>query len=222
MMSPDQVKALLEPFRPSEIEFVNKGRGDFAYVSHPACTRRLIEVFGGDWSFEVVETRVESDQCAVLGRLTCSGAVRMAWGGAAMRGDLDDALKAAGSYALKKAASLFGVGLHLWEEPITKEANARALRAEQQPERREEPRAAEPQQTSGGGQQQAQQALGPKPVTERQLNAILAISRSLGWASETVRQHAIDGWGVPPNQLTMKQASELIGDLQGIATKAAS
>lgn len=58
-------------------------------------------------------------------------------------------------------------------------------------------------------------------ITERQLNAIMAIGRSLGWSSESLRQHSIDSFEVPPNQLTKADASEFIGDLQQIAIKAA-
>lgn len=260
-MDNDQVKKLLEPFAASEIEYLPKGGRKLAYISHPAVTRRLLEVFGLEWSFEIVETRLEADDVAVLGRLTCGNAVRMQWGGHARRGmDLDDALKSAGSFALKKCASLFGVGLYLWDDAPTEQENARALRTEQAatttatvttaqlqeltvlsralrmpPEQVEQlaqdtyhvgVRALSRDQASslisqledtkkraGAEPPTAAPADGP-PVTEKQLQAIMAIGRHMGWSSEAIRERSIEVTGVPPSQLTRKQASALIDELK--------
>lgn len=56
-------------------------------------------------------------------------------------------------------------------------------------------------------------------LTERQLNAIMAIGRTLGWTSEALRQRALDNYGVPPNELSRQDASAFIGELQQIATR---
>lgn len=250
MIDEDKVSRLLAPFSASDIEFLDKGGGSFAYVSHPACTRRLIEVFGLEWSFEIAETKIEGEQVAVLGRLTAGCASRMAWGGSrVMKGDLDDALKGAGSFALKKCASLFGIGLHLWENPPTRQENQRALREEQRtatptvsPPSSQPAQAATPTPKAGaeaaptahtaervradrkappptGGQRHSPPAA--PPATEKQLHAIASIGRSMGWSSEALRQHAIDHFGSPTNQLTAKQASEMISKLQEIKKTAA-
>jgi len=125
-MTPEQVEACLVEFKGDQIEWLKKGNISIPYVSHPACTRRLLEVFG-DWSFEIVETKISENYVSVLGKLTAGGSTKMAWGGNIYgkgKGmDLGDALKSAGSYALRKAASLFGIGLHLWENPPRNQAD---------------------------------------------------------------------------------------------------
>lgn len=54
-------------------------------------------------------------------------------------------------------------------------------------------------------------------VTERQINAIMALGRVLGWNSEQIRTKALDTYGVPPDMLTKADASALIGELQNSA-----
>jgi len=56
-------------------------------------------------------------------------------------------------------------------------------------------------------------------LTERQLNAIMAIGRTLGWTSEALRSRSLDVYGRGPADLTRKEASEFIGELQQIATR---
>lgn len=200
MMTNEQCQKLLEEFSPEDIEFLSKAGRDFAFVSHPACTRRLIDVFGLDWSFEIVETKIEKDQCAVLVRLTCAGSVRMQWAAQKIeRGDLDDALKGAGSRALRKAASLFGVALYLWDNPPTKAQNEQAKRDAHH---------------NGGGAGQ-----GGGRLTERQRKAIMAISRSLGWTPEMLRQRSIKLMGAPPEKLSKVDAGILISELKNVSSQ---
>jgi len=200
----EQIERLMAKFSPDEIEFLPKGGRKLAYVSHQACTRRLIEVFGGDWSFEIVETRVEAKEVAVLGRLTCAGAIRMQWGGARNLGDLDDTMKAAGSYSLKKCASLFGIGLYLWDDAPSEAENQRA-----KAEARRRPK---PSSGSAEGDQVA-----PARVTKKQLQSIGAIVKILGWSKE---QALAATKGKSAGDLTAGEADALIMSLQDAAAKA--
>ena len=112
---------LCKPFPPQLIR-QRKGREGrtFSYVETHAVIARLNE--GCDaWSFEVVEHSVHDDEVIVLGKLTADGTVKMAFGGSHVTIDkqgrlvsLADDTKAAASDSLKKAASLLGVGLHLY------------------------------------------------------------------------------------------------------------
>jgi hypothetical protein len=251
-MDDKKIERLLAKFSPEEIEYLTKGGKRLAYISHQAVTRRLLEVFGMNWSFEIVETRIEADAVAVLGRLTCEGNARMQWGGKDRKGfDLDDALKSAGSYALKKCASLFGIGLYLWDDAPTEAETQRALREERaqqgtkpasstQAKPAAQPTAARP--TSSSSPRQAQDREDQRELAERrqsgggqrstptsgagvseaQLNAISAIGKSLGWNSEAIRQHSIDELGFPPDKLSRGQASTLIDDLKSRQKKAAA
>jgi hypothetical protein len=199
--------------RPFERELVRTRRGNFgaalSYVEGPEYIRRLNEAFDGMWSFEVVEYQILERDVIVLGRLQAGGVVKVAFGGASIkRGaqtneslNLADDLKAAATDALKKACSLLGIGLHLYAESMT--ADDRGEAGDRAPVTRS--------------------AVGaPAAMTERQLKAIFAIGRSLGWSADVLRQHSIDAFGVPPDELTKADASALIDELHQMATKAAA
>lgn len=62
----------------------------------------------------------------------------------------------------------------------------------------------------------------PSALIDRQLRAIVAVSRALGWSPDSVRQHALDAFGVPPDELTKMDASVFIGELQQMNTKEAA
>ncbi len=94
------------------------------YVDTASVIRRLNEAFDGDWSFEIKEKHIDTENgyVWVLGRLTCGGVVKEQFGSKAIAYnpdgsfmDLGDDLKAAASDALKKCATLLGVGLYLYE-----------------------------------------------------------------------------------------------------------
>jgi len=119
LITPEQLAILEEKLDPEEIKFVSKGRGSMAYASHPMCVQRLNKAFDGNWSYEVVREHIENNEVAVLCRVTVDGAVKESWGSSARRKDIGDALKSAQSYALRKASSLFGIGLELWIDPPT-------------------------------------------------------------------------------------------------------
>ncbi len=95
------------------------------YLETASVIRRLNEAWEGDWSFEVKDKGIDREAgCVwVLGRLTCGGVVKEQFGskiislssdGAMV--DLGSDLKAATSDALKKCATLLGVGIYLYEE----------------------------------------------------------------------------------------------------------
>lgn len=197
--------------RPFEKEQIRTRRGNFgaalSYVEGPEYIRRLNEAFDGMWSFEVVEYQILERDVIVLGRLQAEGVVKVAFGGASIKRhaqtnetlNLADDLKAAATDSLKKACSLLGIGLHLYADST-------------------------PIEDRGEGAERAtRSALGsPAAMTERQLKAIFAIGRNLGWSPDVLRQHSIDAFGVPPDELTKADASALIDELQQMVTKAAA
>ena len=112
---------LCRPFPPELIRQRPGQNGKtLSYVETHAVIARLNE--GCDaWSFEVLEHSVYDHEVVVLGRLTADGVVKVAFGGSSITQDqtgrvisLADDLKSAGSDALKKAATLLGVGLELY------------------------------------------------------------------------------------------------------------
>ena len=97
-----------------------QGGKTLTYIPTFAVVQRLNEACDA-WSFEVVEHQILDDEIIVVAKLTADGVAKMAFGGSAITRDRDgkpvslaDDAKSAGSDALKKAASLLGVGLELY------------------------------------------------------------------------------------------------------------
>jgi len=112
---------LRRPFLPEQVKQREGQNGKMlSYIETHAVIERLNE--GCDaWSFEVVQHHVYKVEVVVVGKLTADGVIKMAFGGAAITFNnggkvvsLADDLKAAASDALKKCASLLGVGLELY------------------------------------------------------------------------------------------------------------
>jgi len=116
---------LEKPFNPEQIK---QREGNFGkkldYIEGHAVIQRLNDAFDADWSFAIIqhETLKETDEVIVQGELKAGNVVKMQFGSSRITraresGDiisLADDLKAAATDALKKAATLFGVGLHLY------------------------------------------------------------------------------------------------------------
>jgi hypothetical protein len=220
-------EVLERPFGTNQIK-TRRGRTGkpFSYVEGAEYVRRLNDAFDGEWSFEIVEHHVHRREVVVVGRLVAAGCTKMAFGGASvtMSGQsgepvsLADDLKAAATDALKKAASLFGVGLHLYVAATGESGDTSAV------DTTAVPVSAVPRSGSRGSEKRPVEvplAATPSALTERQLNAITAIGRNLGWTSEMLRQRAIDAFGAPPHELTRADASTFIDELKQEATKAA-
>jgi len=161
--------ALTKPF-PRKLHMQKPGRGNLTYVEWVHYAHRLNAAFGHDgWSFEIREHTVTDKQAVVLGVLNACGVVKEAFGGSEVGRevrDVADALKAAQSDALRKAASLFGIGLELWSE------------------KREAPSQERPQQarSNGGGQARAP---GPDRVVATH-EQVLELARKAGVKREVL------------------------------------
>ena len=113
------------PFPADVIKVRPAGTGNkpLSYVSHPHYTRRLDRIFPMAWSFSTEVVAIQDNACGVKESLSITledGRVitRESYGHSAInkRKPLGDALKSACSDALKKSASLFGVGLYLYTD----------------------------------------------------------------------------------------------------------
>ena len=119
------MEALNRPFDAGQIK-QREGRGGkmLDYIEAHAVIARLNEAFDGAWSFEVVGKESLEGEVVVHGRLTAGGQVKEQFGSSMVARNretgkpicIGDDLKAAGSDALKKCATLFGVGLHLYDK----------------------------------------------------------------------------------------------------------
>lgn len=123
-MAEQKLDLLNEPFPRDIIE----QKGGFDYIPHPYVTERLNMALGvGAWSFRVLETTwaKEVDEVLVHGELTAVIAgervVKEQWGGQKINKNRDGKIvelandfKGAASDALKKCATLLGVGEELY------------------------------------------------------------------------------------------------------------
>ena len=109
--------------RPLPAEQIKKrpGRGNmtFDYIPTEFVIRLLNEAFNYQWSTHIQESFRDGSDVVVRLQLTVGTAeqsvVKEQYGSSAISGDLGDAYKAAASDALKKAATLLGIGLELYE-----------------------------------------------------------------------------------------------------------
>jgi len=125
-----KIELLDKPFDKSQIK-ERPGRGGqmLSYVETPAVIRRLNEAFDYEWDFEIEQFQLTENEAVVLAKLTVyhekGSIVKMQFGSSALAKGKDgtvynagDALKAAASDALKKCATLLGIGLHLYEDEV--------------------------------------------------------------------------------------------------------
>ncbi len=124
-MSQINLEVLTRPFSPEQIR-QREGRGGkmLDYLETHVIITRLNEAFDGGWSFDIMESRILDNECLVHGRLTAGTISKSQFGGSEIvrrRDDssplsISDDLKSAASDALKKCATLFGVGLELYHK----------------------------------------------------------------------------------------------------------
>lgn len=125
-------RELLEkPFTPDQIKQRDGSFGNtLDYIEGHSVIQRLNEAFDSKWSFEVVkhEVQLEIGEVIVLGKLSADGVHKFQFGSSTITKakesgeiiSLADDLKAAATDAIKKCASLLGVGLHLYQYDTSK------------------------------------------------------------------------------------------------------
>ena len=126
MMEGINMDVLTRPFSSEQIR-QREGRGGktLDYLETHVVITRLNEAFSGQWSFEVLAHEVTETEAIVHGKLSAGGVTKTAFGGSDIARhkesqkpvSIADDLKSAASDSLKKAATLFGIGLHLYDKP---------------------------------------------------------------------------------------------------------
>ena len=119
-------RRLEEPFAREYVKQRTVDNGQvFDYLEGHMVIQRFNDVMDGHWGFEVLDFQIQRDsaEAMVLGKLTASdGTVKCQFGSAILTTDpqtgkfigIGDDLKAAATDALKKCATLLGVGLYLY------------------------------------------------------------------------------------------------------------
>jgi hypothetical protein len=214
-------RALLEkPFEPSQIK---QRQGNFGhildYVEGHVVTSRLNDAFEGNWSFEIVKYRIlkETNEVIVLGKLIAGNVTKMAFGVKEIATNKDtkaiislgDDLKAASTDALKKAASLLGVGLYLYSEFRSNGTGGNDSKDQADGNTGNESKNQTGAQSSSG-----------KPdgdvgrLTNKQLAMIFAVGKSKGLQSKDIKDKALATFSKNLNFLTKAEASTFINALQ--------
>ncbi|HOX57859.1 MAG TPA: Rad52/Rad22 family DNA repair protein [Verrucomicrobiota bacterium] len=219
--------ALQAPFDPA---LVKQRRGAFgqmlSYVEVVEYIKRLNEAFNGEWSFEVLEHAIHDNEVIVLGRLTAGGVVKTAFGGSRITThsetgehiSLGDDLKSAASSALRKAASLLGLGISLYSDT---------------PSEPSQPKASGNGGNGGNGsngnngngrthartvQTRPNPSSSPSSngnsarLTQKQLSAIWSLGRKLTMTADDIRERAVQLFKNQPEHLSRADASSLISE----------
>jgi len=199
-------RELLEkPFDQSQIK---QRKGNFGetidYVEAHAVIQRLNDCFDGQWNFEVMTQENNGNQVMVLGKLTAEGVSKSQFGCSSITTNsktgeiisLGDDWKASASDSLKKCASLFGIGLHLYG----------AGKEEQRPGQQEQ---------KGKGMSEKSQPKGGTTITKEQLAQIKELRTKLGWTPENVQQRSKEMFGTDKVEtLNPTMATALIAFMQ--------
>ena len=95
------------------------------YVDIQLIIQRLNDAFDGKWNFEVIDHQIQQTEVIVLGKLSAEDVHKSQFGSnkitVSKAGEvvsIGDDLKAATSDSLKKCASMFGVGLHIYGDSL--------------------------------------------------------------------------------------------------------
>ena len=205
---------LEKQFAPEQIKCRQGTNGDVLdYIEGCAVIQRLNECFDAEWVFDIQEHRVYDDEVVVLGKLTAQGVSKSQFGKSRITRSkkdnstisLGDDLKAAATDCLKKCATLFGVGLHLYfDAPAVGNgsSNGDGYGAAH----------GNGQHHSGGSNANGSDT---GRLTAKQLSAIFSLAKIRGWSNKQVRDFSQEMFGKLPDFLNKKEASAMIQHLQG-------
>ena len=223
---------LTAPFRKNQIK---QRPGSFgatlSYVEGSAVIERLNQAFNHSWNFEILTVEINAEAGDVLAhvRIVAEGIIKEGYGSSQITHnrdsgemvDLGSNIKAACTDGLKKAATLFGVGLNLYQT----EADEPSLpQARTQPS---EPPAAN-QQPAPPRHQSSQSSSTPTTtdgtdnrLTAKQKSLILKLTVEAGLSHADITHHCQEVYGRTVDFLSKADASKLIENLFSGQVKAA-
>ena len=209
-------RAILEQPFPADVVKTRRGNHghDLSYVEAAHYIKRLNDAFEGNWSWRIESREISGDQVIVHGVLDAGGVAKHSFGGTTLtlnKGtsaivSIADDLKAAATDALKKACSLFGIGLELYG--IGSETGATsAIR----PPLRSVPATAVPPNAAPRRDEEPQ--TDRNRLTAKQLRALYAIARSRGMTEGELKRTSIERFAVAPEFLSRVDASAFIDSM---------
>jgi hypothetical protein len=211
-------RELLEkPFDPNQIK---QREGNFGkmlgYVEGHSIIQRLNDSFEANWSFAILKHEIlkDTDEVVVLGELSANGIVKTQFGSSRITRaretgemiSLADDLKAAATDSLKKAATLLGVGLHLY----SKDGHP-SMR--QPPSDGKHTAGSNANNNHGGNNNHHGGNGGNGRISAKQHKYILYLIKELGWTKGELNQKCIQAYGAGLDYLNRNDASSLIDEL---------
>jgi hypothetical protein len=211
-------RELLEkPFDPNQIK---QREGNFGktldYVEGHSIIQRLNDAFDANWSFAILKHEIvsETDEVVVLGELSANSIVKTQFGSSRITRaqetgemiSLADDLKAAATDALKKAATLLGVGLHLYKndgDPSKKQTTTDSKHSAGTNEHRKHDRNNNRPRGNGDNGR----------ISSKQHKYILDLVKEQGMTKSELNQQCVQAYGSVLAHITRHEASSLIDEL---------
>jgi len=222
-----KLELLEHPFSPEQIK---QRAGNFgqtlSYIEGWAVIQRLNQAFDGHWSFHVESYEVQESEVIVLGNLIAAGITKTQFGSSTITraknsGDiisLADDLKAAATDALKKCATLFGVGLHLYsnsesnQEENTNYPQGKTIYRQQQPTYKQ-PTGANRQVNNGGGNGSTKGDKGQGRLSQKQHSFLLHLADDRGVSRKDLDSMSKERFSCVVSYLSRGDASCLIKEM---------
>jgi hypothetical protein len=199
------------------------------YIEGHTVIQRLNDAFESDWGFTVVEHHILDDEVVVLGRIHALDVTKEQFGSSHITRDasngktlcLGDDLKAAATDALKKCATLIGVGLSLYSETSAPQKRKPSSKASE-PDKHPPVKVTTPvrgQHTdsssklsngNNGNGNGRSNGYSSNIITPKQKKYCLTLGRRHNLNASQVDRLCVDNFTVPFEELTKTQASDLI------------
>jgi hypothetical protein len=210
---------LEKPFDQNQIK---QREGNFGkmldYIEGHAVIQRLNDAFDADWSFNVVRHDIlkETDEVVVLGELKAGSVVKTQFRSsritrASESGEivsLADDLKAAATDALKKAATLLGVGLHLYRNDPPQTGNREPARQDNGFKHKSNGNGG-----NGSGYNRNSQN-GDGRLSSKQYNYILTLAKDRGITRSELNNQCLEAFNVVLEHISKRDASSMIEGLR--------
>jgi Rad52/22 family double-strand break repair protein len=212
-------RELLE--KPFGLEQIKQREGNFGkmlnYIEGNSVIQRLNDSFDAKWSFEILEHKIldNTDEVVVLGKLAAGDIAKTQFGSSKITraresGDiisLADDLKAAGTDALKKCATLLGVGLHLYK------SSSKAPSLGQSDNKNKSNNNFKRGNNNGGNGNGGDNGNGNNRISAKQHKYIMSLSLERGISKSKLNEHCLEAYAVALDYLTRADASSLIENL---------
>ena len=199
---------LEQPFSQEEIKQRDGSFGQtLNYVSGFTVIERLNQAFESLWSFEIVSHEIHENEVIVIGKLSAESIIKTQFGSSRITKaretgeivSLADDLKSAATDAIKKCASLLGVGLHLYADKV--------------PSRSAE--TADQKGNGGNNSQSGNGGNGNGRLSAKQHSFLMKLSNEKGLTRKELNDQCVEAYGSVVDYLNRNDASSMIENMLG-------